>query len=295
MIVIWMSPNFRNNLNKFQQENLRIIEIDEKFKFGPSGPYRSIEKLRFPIRNRVKVFWADVAIVDANIPMLLGNNILKPLEAEIKLLSSGNGTIKLKETEIPLRETAGGHFTLKVADIGKLCEKEKAISNNFHSENEELYTCDDCGKTLSSNVKLKNHKETEHSQFQCNYCNNIFFDKDCFYYHMNNKPCFKERKVNKPILKNCKVSQEALDNDYNVTNVLAELITHFNGSSSKREKKLIQTMKNLTQLTLEKNRSPCNVCDKKITEATNSRNHKEVIHEEEIVHNDFDAIFLSHH
>ena len=54
-------------------------------------------------------------------------------------------------------------------------------------------------------------------------------------------------------------------------------------------------MKNLTQLTLEKNRSPCNVCDKKITETTNSRNHKEVIHEEEIVHNDFDAIFLSHH
>ena len=72
VISIKDENKFRNNLNKFQQENLRIIEIDEKFKFGPSGPYRNIEKLRFPIRNGVKVFWADVAIVDANIPKLLG-------------------------------------------------------------------------------------------------------------------------------------------------------------------------------------------------------------------------------
>ena len=41
------------------------------------------------------VFWEEVYIVNDEIPMLLGNNIVKPLEAEILLFSTGNGFIKL--------------------------------------------------------------------------------------------------------------------------------------------------------------------------------------------------------
>ena len=74
--------NFIENLSDYQRENLEIVEVDENFKFGPSGPFPCREKLRFPIYVDEELKMVDVAIVDAEIPMLLGNNIFKPLEAE---------------------------------------------------------------------------------------------------------------------------------------------------------------------------------------------------------------------
>ena len=85
--------NFIENLSKYQQDNLEVHEVDENFKVGPSGPYRCSRKLKFPISTSSKSFTAEVAIVNAKIPMLLGNNIFKPLEAEIKIFDSGNGVL----------------------------------------------------------------------------------------------------------------------------------------------------------------------------------------------------------
>ena len=62
-------------------------------------------KTRIPIKDGSNLLWVEVAIVDAKIPMLLGNNILKPLGVLIKLFSAGNGILMLKETEIKLKET----------------------------------------------------------------------------------------------------------------------------------------------------------------------------------------------
>ena len=42
--------NFVRRLSKAQQENIEVIPADDKFKFGPSGPFRCSKKLRFPIR-----------------------------------------------------------------------------------------------------------------------------------------------------------------------------------------------------------------------------------------------------
>ena len=88
--------------------------------FGPSGPYRCSRKLRFPMRTGSKTFTAEVAIVEVDIPMLLGNNILEPLEADIRLFSFGNGILRLKDCEMDLKKTKGGHYTLKIADLGNL-------------------------------------------------------------------------------------------------------------------------------------------------------------------------------
>ena len=85
-----------------------MIAADEKFKFGPSGPFGCSEKLRFPIEVHSKLFCVEVAIVDADIPMLLGNNIFKPLGAVIKIFKYGNGALILSDVELPLKETKGG-------------------------------------------------------------------------------------------------------------------------------------------------------------------------------------------
>ena len=108
---------FIKSLSKFQQENLEIVKVDEKVKFGPSKPYSCSHKIRFPMSCGSSVFWGEVSIVNAEIPMLLGNNILKPLKAEILL---GNGVLKLNGTALKLTETAGGHYTIKVSDLGKV-------------------------------------------------------------------------------------------------------------------------------------------------------------------------------
>ena len=128
--------NFYRNLSKYQRENLLVVSAEENFKFGPSGPFRCKEKLRFPIDIEEKRVFVEVAIVDAEIPMLMGNNILKPLEAEIKLFSSGNGIIKLGEIELEMKKTSGGHYTVKVEDLSKLC---LLILHNEHAKGIHLH------------------------------------------------------------------------------------------------------------------------------------------------------------
>ena len=92
---------FIKNLSEYQKAKLESMKVEESFRFGPSGPYKCVEKLEFPIRNGSGVLWVAVSVVDANIPMLLGNNILKPLAARIQLYDSGNGSLELKDAVIP--------------------------------------------------------------------------------------------------------------------------------------------------------------------------------------------------
>ena len=89
-------------MSKYQQQHIEKVKAEEKFKFGPSWPYPCHAKLRFPVRNGSKFLWVEIALVQARIPMLLGNNILKPLGAKIDLFPGGNGMLRLKNVEIPM-------------------------------------------------------------------------------------------------------------------------------------------------------------------------------------------------
>ena len=82
----------------------RFIKADENFRFGPSGPFKCTEKLRFKLDLDQETIFIDIAIVDADIPMLLGNNLLKPLEAQINLFKGGNGNIKLGDVKLDMRK-----------------------------------------------------------------------------------------------------------------------------------------------------------------------------------------------
>ena len=88
---------FIQNLSKYQQKNLEMKYVDENFKFGPSGPYKCDKKLRFPITDGMEDLMVEVALVNADILMLLGNNIFKPLGAHIDIFSSGNVILKLAD------------------------------------------------------------------------------------------------------------------------------------------------------------------------------------------------------
>ena len=62
---------FIANLTEWQRNNLETVEVDEKFKFGPSGPYGCSKRLRFPIKTGSRNVHCEIAIVDASIPMKL--------------------------------------------------------------------------------------------------------------------------------------------------------------------------------------------------------------------------------
>ena len=180
---------FVENLSKEQQDDLEILDVDENFKFGPSGPYPCFRKIRFPISTLSKNVIAEVAIVEADIPMLLGNNILEPLEAEIKLFASGNGVLKLKDIELKMKKTSGGHYTIRVADLSNISEKA------FHSS--QSVVCKDCECSFKTEEYLKKHKATEHGNFmkkiKCEVCDCFLKTERHLKEHIANQHRFAER------------------------------------------------------------------------------------------------------
>ena len=170
---------FRKSLSHYQQENTELLSVDENFKFGPSGPYHCSKKMRIPIGRKGTAFWIDIAIVHADIPMLLGNNILKPLEAEIKLLDTGNGFLKLDEEKLELKETQAGHYTVDVSALGKLCYVPHDVKVNHGFE------CRLCDKVLNSRSSLNLHVDTEHGgSLQCDLCDDILKCNERLNLHM---------------------------------------------------------------------------------------------------------------
>ena len=157
---------FIANLSEYQQSNLDVQAVDKNFKFGPSGPYRCYKKLRFPIETNTEDFIAEIAIVEADIPMLLGNNILKPLEAEIKLLSAGNGILKLQDLKIDMKETSGGHYTVKVADLRNLYNMVCLSANSY---------CEECDFVAKTGEDLRTHKDEHHGRNRYGYCDECKF------------------------------------------------------------------------------------------------------------------------
>ena len=222
----------------------------------------------------------DVAIVDAEIPMLLGNNLLKPLEAEIKLLKSGGGHIKLGKVKIEIRETRGGHYTLRVKDLGKLCKDVSSIKTEKSSA---CYKCDDNSKSKDS---LKGHIRCEHA-------------KQTFGSILNNP------------VKSMPSSQKK--DGLCVHKVLTDLNTQLNGKLTKNEESFVLIMKKIARLQIQQldGMNNCDVCEIENKEKHNLcahgwkvdsdcklcakvlKNENDLsVHEHE---NNFDEIFLSHH
>jgi hypothetical protein len=202
-------------LTNFQQEKLEYVEVDEKFKFGPSGPYRCSRKLRFPIKNDADLLWVDVALVKAHIPMLLGNNILKPLEAHIKLFSTGDGMLTLQKTKMKLHETSGGHYTIKLSDLSKLCA---TVEESVFWTKQDGHRCEKCGKILETLENLKKHTVKKHES------------------------------IVSSALKTGLNSKQGVEENVFETRIMTDLNTQLNGSPSEKERKLILTMKDLLKM-----------------------------------------------
>ena len=261
VIGIGDMDRFVSNLSEFQKERLEIIQVDEKFKFGPSGPFKCSEKLRFPIKNRMSILWVEVALVKAKIPMLLGNNVFKPLRAQINLFPGG-GLLVLDGKEIHMKETNGGHYAIKVSDLGKLSDDVEQLFGN---------DCKTCENDPKEKEFLSLHMKTKHGR--------------------SDMSKVSEEHVIKSAMKNTtmdrKTTYEDIIKDIEGENtrekVITDLNTLLNSSPSTIEKKLILITKNLAL-------QNCDNCEKGIIDEKHLEKHMVEKHEEQA-----ELVFLSHH
>ena len=94
----------------YETELLKIKE-HEKFRFGPSKTFNSESKVRVPMRIGDTEIFIDFFIIEANIPILIGNDFLKPIEGSIDI-SGKKLVLKRIDETIEMIETPGGYFVI---------------------------------------------------------------------------------------------------------------------------------------------------------------------------------------
>ena len=100
---------------KYEYEIIKLKK-NENFRFGPSKSYSSDSKIRIPMMIGDSEFYMDFFAVDANIPILVGNDFLKPMGGNIKIGKKQLEIDKIGET-LEMIETPGGHFVVPLKHI----------------------------------------------------------------------------------------------------------------------------------------------------------------------------------
>ena len=95
---------------KSQFKVTKETEVYEKFKFGPSKIYKS--KIRTQMILKIGVHFQEISffvVEGSNIPILLGNDVMEPLEANINMKTHEIEFLKLGES-LPMIKTKGWAF-----------------------------------------------------------------------------------------------------------------------------------------------------------------------------------------
>ena len=104
---------------KIKKEFEISAELDvkkENFKFGPSRLYESRIKVILPVYLKNGLIEIEFFVINGDVPILLGNDVMEPLKASIDL---GQRRLKLKQVgeEFEISRTGGGHFVLPARNI----------------------------------------------------------------------------------------------------------------------------------------------------------------------------------
>ena len=107
------------NLSKSYNTEVKSIRNNERFRFGPSKIYESEFKAKVPMKVGDFTFNAEFFVVKGNIPMLLGNDVMKPLEGSINLKTKELELKKVNKS-IKMEETSGGHYIIPIKSVAVL-------------------------------------------------------------------------------------------------------------------------------------------------------------------------------
>jgi hypothetical protein len=118
-----------------KQYETEIIKLrkSERFRFGPSKSYTSESKVRIPMRIGESDLFVDFFLVDASIPILIGNDFLKPMGGSIHICEK-QLEIKKLNVIVDMIETPGGHYVIPLKDVAltEITEEENDAAKEYH-------------------------------------------------------------------------------------------------------------------------------------------------------------------
>ena len=82
---------FRDSLSSSELKSIKESKASEKFRFGPSRTYDSCLRIEMPMNIKGEKIRANFFVVEGEIPILIGNDILEPLGA---IIYTKNGVIQ---------------------------------------------------------------------------------------------------------------------------------------------------------------------------------------------------------
>ena len=96
-------------------EHLHEYPAREQFRFGPSKVYNSSKRVEFNLTLRNVKIKCRMFILKGDIPILIGNDILEPLDG---VIFTKDRILKLREIGkvVPLDKTSGGHYVIPVRE-----------------------------------------------------------------------------------------------------------------------------------------------------------------------------------
>ena len=127
--------NHKDSLSSFELRRIKEFQASEKFRFGPSRIYDARFRIEMPMNVKGVKIAARFFVVDGDVPILIGNDILEPLGA---IIYTENGDLEFSKLgkKLTMAKTRGGHFVIPVEDIkndrGEVLEmKDTTVKNNI--------------------------------------------------------------------------------------------------------------------------------------------------------------------
>ena len=119
-----------DSLSSHELKRVKEFEASEKFRFGPSRVYDSRLRIEMPLQIKGVKVAAKFYVIDGNVPILIGNDILEPLGAIIYTETGDLEFSKLGKT-VTMTKTRGGHFVIPVEEIKD--RSEEVLENEINT------------------------------------------------------------------------------------------------------------------------------------------------------------------
>ena len=151
---------------KMQFETISENVVEEKFRFGPSRIFDAKTKVKLLLKLGESSMEVEFFVVNGNIPILLGNDAMEPLDASIDMEKKSLKLKKIQE-EIPMIKTTGGHFVVPLKNVldPKSTEPNEASAINIKGEEAEAVMTVLLASLDTEEDLEKFHSEVGHSIF----------------------------------------------------------------------------------------------------------------------------------
>lgn len=147
---LWISLHKQRAISCGIAVDFKTRKESQSFKFGPSKEYRSYQATLLPIQINGEILWFWASSVAANVPLLLGKDVLKEWKCQQNFVDS-TMFIGALNFNLKLSESPSGHYTIDPID--SINNASKITHNNFFAK-----TRDEKKKTIEKVHKITAHK-----------------------------------------------------------------------------------------------------------------------------------------